>query len=316
MKDECGSLVGASRPMARLRALIARAAGSDAPVLIEGETGVGKELVASAIHASSRRASGPYAAVNCGAIPEELFESELFGHTRGAFTDAVDAKKGVLAVARGGTLVLDEIDSLSPRHQTKLLRVLETRQFKPVGADHFVQADFRPIATTNQPLEFLVDQGRFRADLFHRINVLRVAIPPLRERRDDVPRLARYFVDRFNRCHGTSFRAPSRQAMRALMLHTWPGNVRELENRIERTLVNSADPRIDERLLLLDLLASSRPLTKEDIVAALTEAAWNRARAAIVLGVSRATLWRKMVQCGITRVRRPPNLMSGGGRDS
>jgi formate hydrogenlyase transcriptional activator len=263
-------------------------------VLIEGETGTGKELVARAIHRASDRARGPFVAVNCAEIAESLFESELFGHTRGAFTGAVADRKGLLESAHRGTLLLDEIEDLAAGPQIKLLRVLQTREFKPVGTTRFVRFDARVIAASNQDLERLVQHRRFRADLFFRLDVLRIRVPALRERREDVPLLFEYSIARFNRANGTRFGAISPQSMAALVRRPWPGNVRELENVIERTLVNSSHPTIDESLLH----PAGGPVTedneRERIVAALQRNQWSREKAARELGMSRITLWRRM----------------------
>jgi DNA-binding NtrC family response regulator len=291
---EDGAIVGASRAIEELRAAIRKAAASKATVLIEGETGTGKELVARAIHKASDRSRGPFVAVNCAEIAESLFESELFGHTRGAFTGAVADRKGLLESAHGGTLLLDEIEDLPPGPQVKLLRVLQTREFKPVGLSRFVRFDARVIAASNQEIERLVQQRRFRADLFFRLNVLPLRVPPLRERRDDIPLLVEHAVRRFNRANGTRYGSFSGEAREALVRRPWPGNVRELENLIERTLVNSSDPMIDESAIRASATRLSEADERERIVEALERAHWNRERAARELGVSRVTLWRRM----------------------
>ena len=287
-------IVGKSTAIEQLRASIRKAAGSVATVLIEGETGTGKELVARAIHQASDRARQPYVAVNCAEIAETLFESELFGHVRGAFTGAVSDRKGLLESAHRGTLLLDEIEDLAAGPQVKLLRVLQTREFKPVGSTRFVRFDARVIAASNQEIERLVQHRHFRADLFFRLDVLRIRVPPLRERRDDVPLLVEHAVARFNRANGTHFGAVSPESIAVLVRRPWPGNVRELENLIERTLVNSADPVIDESLLHPVGGPLDEQSDRERIVAALQRNQWNRERAARELGLSRVTLWRRM----------------------
>ncbi|HSD10710.1 MAG TPA: sigma-54 dependent transcriptional regulator [Candidatus Binatia bacterium] len=289
-----GAIVGASRAIEQVRAAIRKAAASTATVLIEGETGTGKELVARAIHKASDRSRGPFVAVNCTEIAESLFESELFGHARGAFTGAIADRKGLLESAHGGTFLLDEIEDLPPGPQVKLLRVLQTREFKPVGTSRFVRFDARVIAASNQEIERLVQQQRFRADLFFRLNVLRLHVPPLRERRDDIPRLVEHAVRRFNRANGTRYGSFSAEAMAALARRPWPGNVRELENVIERTLVNSCDPTIDESAIRALAARLSEDDERERIIAALERSHWNRERAARELGLSRVTLWRRM----------------------
>jgi DNA-binding NtrC family response regulator len=292
--DEEGTIVGVSGAIEQVRAAIRKAAGSTATVLIEGETGTGKELVARAIHRASDRSRGPFVAMNCAEIAESLFESEVFGHARGAFTGAVADRKGLLESAHGGTLLLDEIEDLPPGPQVKLLRVLQTREFKPVGTPRFVRFDARVIAASNQEIERLVQQRRFRADLFFRLDVLRLRVPPLRERRDDIPRLVEHAVRRFNRVNSTRYGSFSAEAMASLVRRQWPGNVRELENLIERTLVNSCDPTIDESAIRASAARSSEEDERQRIAAALERNHWNRERAARELGLSRVTLWRRM----------------------
>ena len=291
------AIVGESEAIARLRASVVRAAGSQATVLVEGETGTGKELVAQAIHAASPRARGPLVAVNCAEIAETLFESELFGHTRGAFTGATENRRGLLESANGGTIVLDEIEDLPAGAQVKLLRVLQNRQFKPVGSNRFQPFDARVIAVTNQNLERLVEDGRFRRDLYFRLDVLRLRVPPLRARREDVPTLAAFFIARYNARHGTRFGALSPAAVQALQRHDWPGNVRELENVIERMLVNSPPDRIDEAPLFATRENESDERNR--IADALKRHRWSRERAAAELGISRVTLWRRMIKYGL-----------------
>ena len=288
------TLIGESPAIEQLRVAIRRAAASPATILLEGETGTGKEVVARAIHQASGRAHGPFVPVNCAEIAETLFESELFGHARGAFTGAVSDRKGLLESAHGGTLLLDEIEDLAPGPQVKLLRVLQNREFKPVGTTRFVRFDARVIAASNQDVERLVRQGRFRADLFFRLDVLRLRVPALRERREDVPRLVEHAIRRFNTANATRFGALSAEASAALMQRPWPGNVRELENSIERTLVNSCDPQIDESLLFPAGHPAGEHSEKERILAALDRNRWNREKAARELGWSRVTLWRRM----------------------
>jgi two-component system response regulator AtoC len=288
------TLVGESPTIEQLRTAIRRAAASTATILLEGETGTGKELVARAIHQASPRARGPFVPVNCAEIAETLFESELFGHTRGAFTGAIADRKGLLESAHGGTLLLDEIEDLAPGPQVKLLRVLQSREFKPVGTTRFVRFDARVIAASNQDVERLVRQGRFRADLFFRLDVLRLHVPALRERREDVPRLVEHAIRRFNAANGTRFGALSTEANAALARRPWPGNVRELENLIERTLVNSCDPKIEESGLFPAGDPARDETEKERIIGALDRNRWNREKAARELGLSRVTLWRRM----------------------
>jgi DNA-binding NtrC family response regulator len=299
IRSPYGAIIGDTDEMLRLRASVVRAAASTATVLIEGETGTGKELVARAIHFASTRAKKPYVAVNCAEIPEHLFESEFFGSMRGAFTGAIADRKGLLESTQGGTLVLDEIEALASGHQAKLLRVLQTHEFKPVGSTRFLRFDARVIAASNQDLEQLVEQERFRRDLFYRLDVLRIRVPALRERGQDVTLLAHHFIERFNCRNGTRYGEFSERARNALENHAWPGNVRELENLIERMLVNSNDDVIDETEVLARLDRQGAGSGRDRVVEALARNRWNRERTARDLGISRVTLWRRMSRYGI-----------------
>jgi DNA-binding NtrC family response regulator len=295
-------LVGPSHAMAEVRALVRVAAKVDAHVLVEGETGTGKEVVARAIHALGRRAARPFVPVNCAAIPETLAESEFFGHARGAFTGAVQERPGALRLADGGTLFLDEIEDLPLALQAKLLRVVQDREVRPVGGSVARRIDVRIVAASNRDLWQMVEAGAFRSDLYYRLRVLTVRVPPLRDRREDVPALVAHFVARFNERHATSFTVPGEVACRPLLEHPWAGNVRELENTLEAllTLAQAADADLasvlrrrppsgggfwaDERTRILRVLEANR---------------WNRQRAAAALGISRVTLWRRMERHGI-----------------
>ena len=235
-------LVGDSRPMRRLKLLVAKVAATHCTMLITGESGTGKELVARALHDLSPRAAGPFLALNCGALPDSLLESELFGHVRGAFTGAAAGKKGLFEAARGGTLLLDEVGETSPAMQVRLLRVLQERRVRPVGLTEAqeVDVDVRVIAATNRDLRREVEQGRFREDLFYRLSVFPVDVPPLRERRSDIAPLARHLLAKVQRSAGLG--APAEvepEALRLLCAHAWPGNVRELENALERLSVTA-----------------------------------------------------------------------------
>ena len=233
-----GGLVGRSAAMQRVFALIAKVAGAnDTTVLITGETGTGKELAARAIHLNSGRAKRPFVAINCAALTDTLLETELFGHERGAFTGAVAQKKGKLEIAEGGTVFLDEIGELAPALQSKLLRALQEREIERVGGTRPVRIDVRLVSATNRDLAEETAAGRFRKDLFHRLNVVQIVLPPLRERRDDIPQLASHFVTRFSRKAARPIRAISPDALKYLVAYDWPGNVRELENTIERAIV-------------------------------------------------------------------------------
>ncbi|HXJ33966.1 MAG TPA: sigma-54 dependent transcriptional regulator [Candidatus Eisenbacteria bacterium] len=295
-------LIGRTRAMAEVRALVRVAARAEAHVLVEGETGTGKEVVARAIHGLGRRAARPFVPINCAAVPESLAESEFFGHARGAFTGAIQERPGALRLADGGTLFLDEIEDLPLSLQAKLLRVVQDGEVRPLGASVARRLDVRLIAASNQDLWRMVESGRFRSDLFYRLRVLTLRLPPLRERRADIPLLVAHFVERFNGRQRTTFASPSEHACRPLLEHPWPGNVRELENALEALLTlaqatgadlvtllqrqpaGSGSPWADERTRILRVLEANR---------------WNRQRAASALGISRVTLWRRMERHGI-----------------
>lgn len=236
------SLVGESECFLRAIGKIPALAESNATVLIAGETGTGKELFARAIHYLSPRKDKPFIPVNCGALPDHLFENELFGHAKGAFTDASSAEKGLIAEAEGGTLFLDEIDTLSPSAQIKLLRFLQNGEYRPLGSSRSVTADVRVIAATNTDLRRQVELKLFREDLYYRLNVLSLSIPPLRERIGDIPHLASHFLSRYTGPHGRKTSALSQAVLQKLLLYSWPGNVRELEGVIQRAVILSASP--------------------------------------------------------------------------
>jgi two-component system response regulator AtoC len=290
------SLVGRSCAMHQVRERVRTAARTDAHVLIEGETGTGKEVVARAIHALGRRAAGPFVPVNCAAIPETLAESEFFGHARGAFTGAVEARPGALQLAERGTLFLDEVEDLPLLLQAKLLRVVQDREVRPLGGSIGRRVDLRLVAASNRDLARMVERGEFRRDLYYRLRVFVIGLPPLRERREDLPLLIEHFVGRFNARHGTSFGPPSGSALHALVYHPWPGNVRELENALESLLVQASASGADLDALLRTGVASAGVTLDERtrILRTLEEHRWNRQRAAAALGISRVTLWRRM----------------------
>ncbi|HLJ14265.1 MAG TPA: sigma 54-interacting transcriptional regulator [Bryobacteraceae bacterium] len=234
------SLVGESECLLQLIARLPRLAGSDATCLISGETGTGKELFARAIHYISKRRSKPFVAANCGAVPDHLFENELFGHVRGAYTDASHAEVGLVALAEQGTLFLDEVDTLSPSAQVKLLRFLQDHEYRPLGSSCTIRADVRIVAATNAELRQSVEQRMFREDLFHRLNVLNLEIPPLRERVGDIPILANYFVVKYASQYGRDVVGLTSSAIAGLLNYRWPGNVRELEGVIQRAVILSS----------------------------------------------------------------------------
>jgi DNA-binding NtrC family response regulator len=251
------NIVGKSEPMLRLFDLVAQVAPSRSTVLIQGESGTGKELIAKAIHANSPRKDRPFVPVNTGAVPSELLESTLFGHVKGAFTSAVSAKKGLFEVANGGTLFLDEIGTMGIDMQAKILRVLQDRRFMHLGGTQEIQVDVRIIAATNVNLQDAVREGRFREDLFYRLNVISLELPPLRSRREDIPLLAAHFLKFYAEENSTEHRSLSPEAMRIIMDYEWPGNVRELENAMERGVVLSTSRIIGPELLPTQLTGST-----------------------------------------------------------
>ena len=293
------SMVGDGTRMKEIYQFIAKVAPSDSTVLIEGESGTGKELAARALHRNSPRSGKPFVAINCGAIPEALLESDLFGHERGAFTGAASQKKGRLEIADGGVVFLDEIGELAPALQVKLLRVLQEREFERVGGTHPIKVDIRLVAATNRDLREAVRNGEFRQDLYYRLAVVKMTMPPLRERKEDIPGLTRHFVQKYAKRCNVKLKPVSREAMALLMNHDWPGNVRELENALERALVlGSSDTVLPEDLpeALLEhspaadvsegkYHASVKELKKQLILDAVEQTRGNYVEAAAILGV-------------------------------
>ena len=243
-----GDMISTSSEMKKIFSILHQVAESDSTILIEGETGTGKELMAKVIHNLSFRKDKPFVAINCGALPDTLLESELFGYKAGAFTNAVKDKPGYFAVAEGGTILLDEISDTSPAFQVRLLRVLEEQEFQPLGAVKKEKADVRIIAATNRDLSQMVNDEKFRQDLFYRINIMRIEIPPLRKRMEDVPILIDHFIDKLNRIRGKSISGIDQNALEILMSHKFPGNIRELENIIEHAFVLCSEGNILPRL--------------------------------------------------------------------
>ncbi len=300
--------------MKALRQQIAVTAPTNGRVLIYGESGTGKELVAHALHAASLRSKGPFVEVNCAAIPEELIESELFGHLKGSFTGATEDKTGKFQKADGGTLFLDEIGDMSLRTQSKVLRVLEEQRFERVGSNETLRVDVRVIAATNKNLDQEIARGAFRQDLFYRLNVIPFYVPPLRDRREDIPTLARYFLSEFSSAYGKKTRELSDAAMEILLRHPWPGNVRELRNLVERLVIVCPQPRIEPHHLPPELFrgvaeSPQHPYStlhearsayeREFILRKLQEHRWNMTQTATALGLERSHLYRKMKSLGI-----------------
>ena len=304
------SMIGQSRPMQEIFELICDVAPMDSTVLITGETGTGKGLAAKAIHTNSSRRNGPFVTVNCGAIPEHLMDTELFGHQKGAFTDAKETKKGRLELAHGGTLFLDEIGEISMRMQIDLLRVLEDRVFYRVGGTQPIEADFRVIAATNRNLEEAITEGAFREDLFYRLNVISFEMPSLIQHKEDIPLLAEHFLYRFAQETNKLTDKISREAMDEMMIYDWPGNIRELENAIERAVVVGKQREIlPEDLPIFchepapaTRTQSLKEMEKTHIQQVLTQNQWNIARSAKILGIDRSTLYSKIKRYHIEKV--------------
>ena len=308
-------ILGESVPMKALRQQMALMASTNGRVLIYGESGTGKELVAHAIHALSPRAEEPFIEVNCAAIPEELIESELFGHQRGSFASAHEAKIGKFQKADRGTLFLDEVGDMSLRTQAKVLRALEEQRFEPVGAAEFVQVDVRVVAATNKNLEEEIERGNFREDLFYRLNVIPFHMPPLRERAEDIPLMADCFLREFTTAYGRKPKELTPEAYRVLQEYHWPGNVRELRNLIERIVILNPQVRVDARHIPVNVnrrgaadrandrfgsLQEVREAAERDYIQKkLEEANGNVTRAAEMLGLERSNLYRKMKTLGI-----------------
>jgi two-component system, NtrC family, nitrogen regulation response regulator NtrX len=307
-------IIGESVPMKALRQQMTLMAGTNGRVLIYGESGTGKELVAHAIHALSPRANEAFVEVNCAAIPEELIESELFGHTKGSFATAHDSKIGKFQKADGGSLFLDEVGDMSLRTQAKVLRALEEQRFEPVGAAEFVRVDVRVVAATNKNLDEEIERGNFREDLFYRLNVIPFHVPPLRDRREDIPLLAEHFLREFTTAYGRKPKELTPEAYQLLQEHHWPGNVRELKNLIERIVILNPQVRVDARHIPIN--PSRRPpdrqvdrfgslqevreaAEREYILKKLEETNGNVTRTAEILGLERSNLYRKMKALGI-----------------
>jgi DNA-binding NtrC family response regulator len=303
------SMIGQSKPMQEIFDLICAVAPTESTILITGETGTGKGLAAKAIHTNSPRREGPFVTVNCGAIPEHLMESELFGYQKGAFTDAKKTKKGRLEMAHGGTLFLDEIGEISMRMQIDLLRVLEDRVFYRVGGTQPIEADFRVIAATNRNLEAAIKEGSFREDLFYRLNVISFEMPSLDQRKEDIPLLAEHFLYRFTQETNKTINKISREAMDEMMLYDWPGNIRELENAIERAVVVGREREIrpeDLPIFCHELpfpkkASSLAEIEKAHIKQVLSENHWNIAKSAKILEIDRSTLYSKIKRYEITK---------------
>jgi len=297
-------IVGESTAMAKLFDAIETVGPTDATVLITGESGTGKELVARAVHHASPRRFHPLVVIHCGALTETLLESELFGHEKGAFTGAQYRKKGKFEIAEGGTVFLDEIGDISLKTQTDLLRVLQEHEIVRVGSNQPIKVDFRCVAATNKDLEKLIEEGKFRPDLFYRLNIFRIELPPLRERRDDIPMLVNHFVRKFSLQMNKKINRVAPGAMDLLQQQPWMGNVRELENAVERAMVVAQEPEIKEQDFAFKAAVpngtskSLDEIEKAHILRVLESAGWNRTRAAEILEIDRVTLHHKIKKYG------------------
>lgn len=314
-KHSFHDIISKDREIQRLFGILEQVADTDTTVLIEGESGTGKELFARAIHSMSRRSEGPMVTINCGSLPDNLLESELFGYRAGAFTDAKKDKPGRISLANKGTLFLDEIGDISQALQVRLLRVIQERTYEPLGSTKTEKADVRIVAATNKNLEYMVKEGGFREDLYYRLNVVRISLPPLRERKADIPLLADFFIRKFNRLNNKNIQGLKAEVMPALMSHDFPGNIRELENIIEYSMVVSKDGLIGIENLpdyLLKITRSKKDtesagaadkgikeIERDFIIKALGKNNWNRKSTAKELGIHTSTLWRKIKQFNI-----------------
>lgn len=312
LPDAFQGMIGKSREMERLYDTIEKVAAVNSNVLVEGESGTGKELVARTIHKLSPRSGGPFIPINCGALPENLLETELFGHTKGAFTGANEAKKGLFDAASGGTIFLDEVSETSAALQVKLLRVLQEKEIRSVGDVITRKVDCRVIAAANRDIEREAANGRFREDLYYRLSVVTIRVPPLRERKEDIPLLVQHFIDKYRKLYDRDVEGVAEDGMKALMEYGWPGNVRQLENLMERTVILERSKVISKEALFprakwanakkdvaKSPLKSLEEMEKEYIDTVLTATNWNRSKAAEILGIGRRTLYEKMNKYGI-----------------
>lgn len=305
-------IISKSRSMKRLFSILPEVAQSESTVLIQGESGTGKELISRAVHSLSPRAKGPFIAVNCGALPDTLLESELFGHVAGAFTDAKRNRLGRFAMAERGTLFLDEIGDISQALQVRLLRVLEEHSYEPLGSSKTIKTDVRIVAASNQDLSRMVDEGHFRKDLYYRINVVKLELPPLSQRKEDIPLLCEHFIERLNKLRNKNVAGLSPEALAVFMRHDWPGNIRELENVIEYAFILCRDGLIQPKCLPEHLNTSVCQVAdvagfslldaeRHTIVATLDRNEWRRMATARELGIDKNTLRRKMIRLNIVR---------------
>jgi DNA-binding NtrC family response regulator len=312
-QSEFGDIIGKSPAMQQVFEMIKAVTDTNATVLITGETGTGKELVARAIHSNSPRRYGPFVATSCGALPDTLLESELFGYEKGAFTGADRTKKGRFELADGGTLFLDEVGDISMKTQVKLLRVLQERSFRRLGGTDVIEVDVRVITATNRDLAALVRADSFRSDLYYRLNVVSIHLPPLRERKEDIPLLAAHFINKYNVEFSKKFDRVDRKALELMMEYHWPGNIRELENVIERATVIDQGPEVKARHLpfcnievpISEEAQSLEDIEKLHIEKMLARHNWNIAKTARALAIDRTTLHKKVKKLGLTKGSEP-----------
>ena len=313
------TIIGKSEEMQSIYNLVDKVAETDSTILIYGESGTGKELIARAIHCRSRRANGPFVSINCGALPESLLESELFGHVKGSFTGAIRDKEGLFKVAQGGTFFLDEVGETSPTIQVKLLRVLQEREVIPVGGTNPIKVDVRLVAATNADLEKHIKMDRFRPDLYYRLNVIPVQLPPLRKRRDDIPLLVNHFLLKFNESlTPEKQKGITKDSMEMLIGYDWPGNVRELENVVERAVILEDSKNItvqslpdkflhrepsSQRLITDKAQVTLEELEREYLIQVLNDTNWQKKKASSILGINASTLYRKIQRYGLEKER-------------
>jgi len=313
------TIIGKSEEMQSIYNLVDKVAETDSTILIYGESGTGKELIARAIHFRSQRAAGPFVSINCGALPESLLESELFGHVKGSFTGAIKDKEGLFKVAQGGTFFLDEVGETSLTIQVKLLRVLQEREVIPVGGTNPIKVDVRLIAATNADLEKNIKQDRFRPDLYYRLNVIPVHLPPLRKRRDDIPLLVNHFLKKFNdNLTPEKQKGINKDAMEILINYDWPGNVRELENVVERAVILEDSKNISlvslpdkfrrretgsQHLITDKAEVTLEELEREYLIKVLNDTNWQKKKASAILGINASTLYRKIQRYGLEKER-------------
>jgi DNA-binding NtrC family response regulator len=313
------TIIGKSEEMEKVFKMVDKVADTDSTVLIYGESGTGKELIARAIHYRSQRNNGPFVSINCGALPENLLESELFGHVKGSFTGAIKDKEGLFKVAQGGTFFLDEVGETSPTIQVKLLRVLQEREVIPVGGTNPIRVDVRLIAATNADLEKAIEKENFRPDLYYRLNVIPVHLPPLRKREDDIPLLVDYFLKKYNdNLVPEKQKGVTKEAIEVLVNYEWPGNVRELENVIERAVILEDSRNItvsalpdklrrretsSQRLITDKAQVTLEELEREYLIKVLNDTNWQKKKASAILGINASTLYRKIQRYGLEKER-------------